>query len=73
MIEVREGSLICGCEGECFARDKSSKICLVLREGYKANCPFQKKNARITNGKYYPYVNVNAYKAVDKFMGKDGG
>lgn len=75
MIEVREGALVCRCEGPCFGRaDNSSKVCLVLNEAYKNDkCPFQKRDARYTKGKYYPYVNVNAYKAADKFMGRDGG
>lgn len=41
----------------CFAKGINSG-CIILTQTYdKGKCPFCKRDARITNGKYYPATN----------------
>ena len=53
---------ICPSKNKCFAHDpdvvhgKEINRCKLLRSTYPdGHCPFQKEEASVTNGKYYPF------------------
>lgn len=58
MLYIKLESDICRCEGPCFAKTTitgSNPKCAILTEPYVSNCPFQKPEREVTNGKRYFY------------------
>lgn len=45
----------CTSEGACFAKSDNSKCTVLSDTNFCGKCPYQKKDRRITNEKYYPY------------------
>lgn len=55
---ITRDELRCPEKGVCFAKCDNGNCAILQDTSFKTHCPFQKKERSITNGKRYPYMQM---------------